>query len=348
MMTEKKYNSELGEIVHLTLMNANGASVVLSSLGAGIVEVNVPDRNGVMADVALGYSNPADYIGDGPACGKIPGRYANRIAGGCFYLDGKEYRLPINNGPNCNHGGDEGFHNRNWTVERYDDKSVTFSYLSKDGEAGFPGNLRVEARYVWTDGNSLKLILAATTDRPTVVNLTNHAYWNLKGHDSGSVLGQMLKLNATDYLPTDETLIPLGQLQPVTDTPMDFRAFKPIGKDIDADFPALRIGKGYDACWVVDGYAQNTVKTVAALKDEETGRILEIESDQPGVQVYTGNWLSGCPKNKSGRGYNDYDGVAIECQGFPNSPNTPSFPSAVLRPGETYKRHINFIFRTIK
>lgn len=347
MTKVEKFNSESGEIVHLTLTNSGGASVVLSSLGAGIIAVNVPDRNGVMADVALGYANPSDYIGDGPACGKIPGRYANRIASGRFSLDGHEYRLPINNGPNCNHGGEGGFHNRNWTVERYDDKSVTFSYLSKDGEAGFPGNLRVEARYLWTECNALKLILTATTDRPTVINLTNHAYWNLKGHDSGSALRQLLKLSAAHYLPTDETLIPLGQLEPVKDTPMDFRTFKPLGKDIDADFPALKIGKGYDACWVIDGYDGN-IKTIATLKDESTGRILEIESDQPGVQVYTGNWLSGCPANKSGRRYDDYDGVAIECQGFPNSPNTPTFPSTVLCPGETYKRHINFIFRTIK
>lgn len=347
MTKVEKYESESGEIVHLTLTNSSGASVKLSSLGAGIVEVNVPDRNGVLADVALGYANPADYIGDGPACGKIPGRYANRIARGRFTLDGNEYCLPVNNGPNCNHGGDEGFHNRNWNVERYDDHSVTFSYLSKDGEAGFPGNLRVEARYLWTDSNALKLILTATTDMPTVVNLTNHAYWNLKGHDCGSALSQLLKINASYYLPTDETLIPLGQLDPITDTPMDFRTFKSLGKDIEADFPALKIGRGYDACWVIDGYDGN-VKTIATLKDESTGRILEIESDQPGVQVYTGNWLSGCPVNKSGRSYDDYDGVAIECQGFPNSPNTPTFPSTVLRPGETYKRHINFIFRTIK
>lgn len=348
MITVKKYDTTSGEIVHLTLVNSSGASVVLSSLGAGIVEVNVPDRDGVMGDVALGYANPADYIGDGPACGKIPGRYANRIAKGKFSLDGNEYSLPINNGPNCNHGGNEGFHNQNWTVERTDNNGVTFAYMSKDGEAGFPGNLSVEARYIWTDNNELKLELTATTDAPTVVNLTNHAYWNLKGHNSGSVLDQLLKLNAACYLPTDETLIPTGQIAPTADTPMDFRAFKQIGKDINADFPALKIGKGYDACWVVDDYAENRVKTVATLKDEETGRLLEVESDQPGVQVYTGNWLSGCPRSKSEHDYNDYDGVAIECQGFPNSPNTPSFPSTVLRPGETYKRHINFIFRTIK
>lgn len=336
------------DIKLITLVNRSGASVVLTSIGAGIVEVNVPDKTGTIGDVALGYSNPEDYIGDGPACSKIPGRYANRIAKGLFSLDGVEYTLPINVGPNCNHGGDHGFHNRNWEVKEQTDDSVVFAYLSRDGEAGFPGNLHAEAKYVWTDDNELQLTLSATTDAPTVVNLTNHAYWNLNGHDSGSIFSQLLKLEADNYLPTDETLIPTGEIAPVEGTPMDFRSFKAIGKDIDADFPALKTGKGYDACWVVNDAEDGQLRKVATLMDETSGRILEVSSDQPGVQIYTGNWLSGCPKNKAGRGYNDYDGVAIECQGFPNSPNTPSFPTTVLRPGETYKRHINFTFKTIE
>lgn len=346
MITVEKISTNGGTATLLTLVNDSGASVVLSTIGAGIVSVKVPDSHGCIADVALGYKSPGDYIGDGPACGKIPGRYANRIAGGRFVLDGMEYRLPINNGPNCNHGGDEGFHNRHWNVKEYASDRVVFTYLSADGEAGFPGNLRVEAEYVWTDRNELKLTLTASTDKPTVVNLTNHAYWNLKGHDSGSVLEHSLKLEADRYLPTDETLIPTGELVPVAGTPMDFRTSKAIGRDIEADFPALKIGKGYDACWVVNGFAEGDVRKVATLSDEVTGRILVIESDQPGVQVYTGNWLSGCPGNKAGRGYDDYDGVAVECQAFPDSPHHPEFPSTVLRPGEKYIRHINFIFKT--
>lgn len=346
MIKVTKSESKSGDIVRLTLTNASGASVVLSTVGAGIVEVNVPDRDGRLADVTLGYADPTAYFGDGPAAGKIPGRYANRIALGRFRLGDREYQLPVNNGPNCNHGGDNGYHNRNWEVKSYTDNSVTFVLHSPDGDAGFPGNLTAEARYVWTDSNELRLTLTATTDAPTVVNLTNHAYWNLAGHNSGSVLGHELKLNATRYLPTDETLIPTGELASVAGTPMDFRSFKAIGRDIRADFPALRIGKGYDACWAVDSYTPDTVRTVASLRDAASGRILEVESDQPGVQVYTGNWLSGCPANKAGRSYDDYDGVAIECQGFPDSPNKPEFPSAVLLPGQTYKRHINFIFRT--
>lgn len=346
MITTERYTSAKGVITLFTIVNESGASVVLSTFGAGIVGVNVPDRAGKLADVALGYASPDDYIADGPACGKIPGRYANRIAAGRFLLNGREYKLPINNGPNCNHGGNDGFHNRNWEVKETTSNSVTFSYLSKDLEAGFPGNLRAEAKYVWTDSNELQLTLKATTDAPTVVNLTNHAYWNLKGHDSGSVLDHLLRIEADKYLPTDETLIPTGELAPVEGTPMDFREFKAIGKDIKADFPALKIGKGYDACWVVRDYSQGVMRTVATLLDETSGRVLEIKSDQPGAQVYTGNWLSGCPTNKNGRGYDDYDGVAIECQNFPNSPNTPEFPSSVLCPGEEYLRHISFIFKT--
>jgi len=347
MITTKEFLSPEGAITHLRLVNDSGASVVLSSFGAGIVEVNVPDKNSVIADVALGYADPLDYIGDGPACGKIPGRYANRIANGRFTLDGTEHRLPINLPPNCNHGSDNGFHNRNWKVKEIADDSVTFCYLSKDGEAGFPGNLQVEAKYEWTDKNELKLTLSATTDAPTVVNLTNHAYWNLRGHDSGSALDHMLKLEADYYLPTDETLIPTGELASVAGTPMDFRCFKAVGRDMEEDFPALKIGKGYDACWAVNGYVEGKTKKIATLSDETSGRILEVESDQPGVQIYGGNWLSGCPLNKSRRGYDDYDGVAIECQNFPDSPNKPNFPSSVLRPGEEYVRHINFIFKTL-
>lgn len=347
MAVLRKFPSESGEITHLTLTNASGASVVLSTVGAGIVEVNVPDSKGRLADVTLGYADPAAYMGDGPACGKVPGRYANRIAMGRFTLDGKVYSLPVNNGPNCNHGGDHGFHNRNWTLKEHGADSAVFSYLSADGEAGFPGNLTVEARYVWTDANELRLTLKATTDAPTVVNLTNHAYWNLAGHDSGTVLGHELWLAAARYLPTDETLIPTGELDPVDATPMDFRSFKAIGRDIGADFPALKIGRGYDACWAVDGYVPGEVRTVATLRHAASGRVLEVRSDHPGVQIYTGNWLSGCPANKAGRAYDDYDGVAIECQGFPNSPNTPAFPSTVLRPGETYLRRIDFIFKIL-
>lgn len=346
-MTRTSVPSPAGEIDMLTLTNALGASVTLCSVGAGVAAVNVPDANGVLADVALGYANPADYLGDGPCAGKVPGRYANRIARGTFALDGKEYHLPINNGPNCNHGGPDGFHNHIWKVEKAEVNSVTFCYVSADGEAGFPGKLTARATYVWTDDNTLELTLTATTDAPTVVNLTNHSYWNLAGHNAGSVLGHKLQLMASRYLPTDNTLIPEGVLVDVEGSPMDFTQPKEIGRDIKVPFPALIYGKGYDNCWAIDGYEAGKMHTAAVLTDENSGRRLTVSTDQPGVQVYAGNWLSGCPANKAGRSYDDYDGVAIECQDFPNSPNTPAFPCTVLRPDETYCRHISFKFDTL-
>ena len=331
----------------IKLTNDRGASVVLSNLGAGIVEVNVPDRNGKIEDVCLGYSNPDDYLHDGPCAGKIPGRYANRIAKGHLSIGGKHYQLEINNGPNALHGGTNGFQNRIWTVESISGNKVVFSYESKDGEAEYPGNLSVKASYYWTEDNELKLTLEASTDAQTVVNLTNHAYWNLSGHDAGSVLGETLRMYASKYLPTDDTLIPTGEILDVTGTPMDFSEEKALGKDIDADYPALKYGKGYDNCWVIDNHIPGIVTTAAELTDASTGRKLTVSTDQPGIQVYTGNWLAGSPLNKSGRGYNDYDGVAIECQDFPDAPNHSSFPSTRLNPGEKYLRHINFKFTTL-
>ncbi len=332
-----------GDITLLTIVNASGASVTLSTLGAGIVSVNVPDREGRMADVVLGYADPADYMADGPCAGKIPGRYANRIAKGRFSVGGREYQLAINNGPNALHGGPTGFQNRLWTVEKAEGDTVEFSYTSSDGEEGYPGQLKVTATYRWNDANELSLDLRAVTDSETVVNLTNHAYFNLGGHDSGSVLAHELWLGASRYLPTDDTLIPLGELSPVGGTPMDFTVAKPLGRDIKADFPALNYGKGYDNCFVIDG-ADGTLRDVARLTDPVSGRTLTVATTQPGVQVYTGNWLAGSPANKAGRSYDDYDGVAIECQNFPDAPNRPGFPPAVLRPGEEYHQTIVFRF----
>lgn len=332
-----------GDITLLTIVNASGASVTLSTLGAGIVSVNVPDREGRIADVVLGYADPADYMADGPCAGKIPGRYANRIAKGRFTVGGREYQLAINNGPNALHGGPTGFQNRLWTVEKAEGDTVVFSYTSADGEEGYPGQLKATATYRWNDANELSLDLRAITDAETVVNLTNHAYFNLGGHDSGSVLAHELWLGASRYLPTDDTLIPLGELAPVGGTPMDFTAAKPLGRDIKADFPALNYGKGYDNCFVIDG-ADGTLRDVARLTDPVSGRTLTVATTQPGVQVYTGNWLAGSPANKAGRSYHDYDGVAIECQNFPDAPNRPGFPTAVLRPGEEYHQTIIFRF----
>ena len=362
---------------------------MLSERGAGIVSVVVPDRNGVMGDVVLGYKDEESYLNDGPCMGKIPGRYANRIADGRFCLDGKWFDLVKNHPEYQLHGGPDGFANRLWKVLRSSERQVLFALDSPDGDQGYPGNMHVEALYSWEDDNSLRLELTATTDAPTVINLTNHTYWNLDGEDSGSIFGHNLRLNASRWLITDASLVPTGEIASVNGTPMDFRKGKPIGQDIKADFPALKYGKGYDNCWIIDGTpvseevpksgdisgsgkipapvgaygaGEAPASAVTAVEDaprlEETvmqglkpaaelssavsGRRLEVWTDQPAAQVYTGNWLEGSPVSKSGRSYHDYDGVAIECQDLPDAPNHPAFPSTELRPGQTYRRTIIF------
>lgn len=338
-ITTRRYPSPLGEIVTYRIVNSKGASVVLSSLGAGILEINVPNKMGKIENVALGYARPTDYIDDGPCMGKIPGRYANRIAAGRLSIDGNEYSLAVNNGPNHLHGGPTGFQNRIWDSCITPD-GVRFTYISADGEEGYPGKLTVTADYRWTDRCKLVLELKATTDRDTIVNLTNHTYFNLRGADSGNALDHKLRINASRYLVTDEDLTPTGELAAVAGTPMDFRKLRAVGSRIRSNFPALVYGKGYDNCWALDG------EEAVVLKEGISGRKLSIRTDQPGVQVYTGNWLTGCPVNRSGQRYIDYDGIAIEAQGFPDAPNHPSFPSQLLRPGEEYRRYISFTFST--
>ncbi len=335
------------EIKKYKLTASDGAYVELSSLGAGIVSIVVPDRDGVLADVVLGYPDAESYFGDGPCAGKCPGRYGNRIAKGHFTLDGKTYTLPINNGPNHLHGGPDGFQNKVWESRQLGDNAVEFMYFSEDGEAGYPGNLKVTARYEWGDDHALKLTFTAVTDAPTVLNLTNHAYFNLSGFKE-NVLGHELCLAASEYLPTDDTLIPLGDSEPVAGTPMDFVNPKPIGRDIKADFPALNYGKGYDNCFVLDDYNPGQLERAALLFCPSTGRELTVFTTQPGVQIYTGNWLDGCPAGKNGITYHDYDAVAIECQHFPDSPNQPDYPSTVLRPGEVFNEAIVFEFSVRK
>ncbi|MDE6488207.1 MAG: galactose mutarotase [Paramuribaculum sp.] len=346
MKIEKKVCATThGDVTLYTLTNSSGSRVVLSSLGAGIVSVEVPDSEGNLANVALGYADPADYMADGPCAGKIPGRYANRIAGGKLRVEGRDYQLAVNNGPNALHGGPTGFHNRIWD-SRTEGDSVVFYRTSPDGEENYPGTVNVTAVYSWSDDHILKLELIAGTDAPTVVNLTNHAYWNLEGENSGSVLGHKLYLTASRYLPTDESLIPTGEVASVKGTPMDFTVAKTLGEDIEKQFQALEYGKGYDNCWLVDDYVKGARKTVAVLEAPKSGRVLEVATTQPAVQIYTGNWLAGSPKNPEGRSYDDYDGVAIECQGLPDAPNHPDFHTQQLYPGEDYFELIEFKFTT--
>lgn len=340
-----------GDITLYTLVNSQGAKVVLSTLGAGIVSIVVPDKNGAMADVVLGYANPADYMADGPCAGKTPGRYANRIGRGHLEVDGRTYQLAINNGPNALHGGPTGFQNRIWDAATVGDDTVEFTYTSADGEENYPGKLTAKVTYRWDDENGLAIAYEAETDAPTVVNLTNHAYFNLAGHNSGSVLNHMLQMNCSKWLPTDENLCPTGEIAPVEGTPLDFRTVKPLGRDMlkadgtVSDFPAMQYGKGYDNCFVIDEYQPGLLAEAATLTDPVSGRSLQVFTDQPGAQVYAGCWLAGCPEGKDGAVYRDYDGVAIECQGFPDAPNKPGFPSQLLLPGEVYRRNIIFRFK---
>lgn len=323
------------------ITNASGASVTLCNIGAGIVSVVVPDRKGKMGDVVLGYAKPESYFGDGPCMGKCPGRYANRIARGHFTLDGAEYTLPVNNGPNHLHGGPEGFHNQVWESRKHKG-GVEFKYVSADGEQGYPGNLVCVVRYDWTEDNELRITFTAKADKKTHVNLTNHAYFNLNG--SGLVTRHFLKLNASQYLPTDPDLVPLGELEPVVGTPMNFIRPKTLGHDLKADFPALNYGKGYDACWVLDDYMPGQLQEAARLWSNVSGRTLTVYTTQPGIQVYTGNWLDGSPLGKHRRVLKDYAGVALECQHFPDSPNRPEYPSTVLEPGKTFGEAIIYAF----
>lgn len=331
------------EIYLYTLTNSKGSYVKLCNVGAAMVAVAVPDKDGKIEDVIIGYDDPLSYFGDGPCSGKCPGRYANRIAKGHFTLDGKDYSLPINNACNHLHGGPEGFQNQVWD-SRIEGDAVEFMYFSADGEQGYPGNLKVVAHYQWDDDDSLKLTFTARTDAPTVVNLTNHVYFNLNGEGNGNIREHILQLNASEYLPTDDTLIPVGDSEPVAGTPMDFTVPKALGKDIEADFPAIKFGKGYDNCYAIDGWEEGQLNSCATLYSPKSGRSLEVLTTQPGVQIYTGNYLEGCPAGKNGHIYHDYDAVAIECQHYPDSPNHPDYPSTVLRPGQSLEQAIIWSF----
>ena len=345
-ISRKTYTCAKGKIEVYRLENSRGAWVELSSLGAGIMSVGVPDREGRIENVALGYANPSDYLYDGPCMGKTAGRYANRIAEGKLRIAGKDYQLATNCGPHHLHGGPEGFQNQLWQ-SREIESGVEFTLHSPAGDENYPGAMDVKLSYTWDDECRLTLSFEATADAETVVNLTNHTYWNLRGAESGEALLQEVRMKAGRWLPTDPTLVPLGELAGVEGTPMDFREWKPVGKEIAEEFPALKYGKGYDNCWVIDGAEPGRpVENAVELRDKGSGRVLAIDSDQPGVQLYTGNWLKGSPRGRAGREFEDYDGVAIEMQGFPDAPNKPQFPSQILRPGEVYKRKIVYRFMT--
>ncbi len=330
-------------IILYTMRNERGSEVQLCNIGASIVGVKFADRNGNIDDVALGYKDPLSYIGDGAASGKSVGRVAGRIARGQMTIDGVEYRLEVNNGPNHLHGGSKGFANRYWEG-RVETNRVVFSYVSEDMEQGYPGELVVEAIYDFDDEDNLEITYLAKSSKNTVCNLTNHLYWNLHGEGSGkTILDHELKLNSSEVLEMDTVQIPTGKLLAVKGTALDFTEGRIFGDDIDSEFNNIRTFRGYDHCFKVDGWQKNILGEVGELRCEATGRKVTVLSSQPAAVLYTGNWLAGgCPKTKSDKYYDDYAGVAIECQAFSDAVHHPNFPTIELHAGELYCNKIVF------
>lgn len=318
-------------VERITLTNRNGAIARIITWGANLTELHMPDRDGKVADVTLGFDEPERWLKPHPFFGCIAGRYANRIAKGQFTLDGKTYQLATNNSPNHLHGGKVGFDKKNWRVEAAGENAARFRYTSPDGEEGYPGKLEVSLTYTLTDDNGLRLDYEATTDAPTIVNLTNHAYFNLGS--SSDVLAHELKINADRYTAVDATSIPTGQ-SPEVDKTMDFREAKPIGRDIAGmkDAP----GGGFDHNFVIRGWKAGQLTEAAELRDPSSGRVMKVLTTEPGIQAYTGNYLDAV-KGRGGKSYNRFAGLCLETQHFPDSPNQPSFPTTVLRPGEKYQ-----------
>lgn len=330
--------TEEGEVVVVyTMKSASGAYVKLCNIGASVLEVGVPDRDGRIENVALRHADFADYFCDSAALGKTVGRYANRIARGRFEIDGTEYKLARNNNGNHLHGGLRGFADKLWDC-RTEVNRVIFMLVSPDGDEGYPGQVVMEVVYDWSDDNELEITYHAKTDKPTIINLTNHSYFNLAGAGRGDILSHTLQLDASRYLPTDRNQIPTGELSDVAGTPFDFREPKAIGRDVESDDPQMVIGAGYDHCWAIDDWTSGSLIRVGMLCDPASGRSLEISTTQPGVQIYTGNWLDGATD------YPNRGGVAIECQLFPDSPNKPNFPTAILRPDDIYIQRIVYKF----
>jgi aldose 1-epimerase len=331
-----------GESVdRVTLRNPAGIELDIITYGATITRLLTPDRDGESADIVLGHHHLQSYLMGTPYFGAIVGRYGNRIASGRFTLEGTEHVLAVNNGPNHLHGGLIGFDKVVWTAEPYSNETeagVVLSYVSQDGEEGYPGKLSVQVTYALTAGGDLRIDYEATTDAPTIVNLTHHGYWNLAGHGAGNILDHELTLQAGHFTPVDETLIPTGELRPVEDTPFDFREPTAIGARIEADDEQLVFGGGYDHNFVLDGWnGDGALRSAAVLHDPVSGRKMEVLTTEPGIQFYSGNFLDGSDLGKEGVVYEPRTGLCLETQHFPNSPNQPDFPSTVLRPGETYR-----------
>ncbi len=332
----------------VTLRNAGGMEAVVLSFGATLQALRVPDRHGHFADVTPGFASIDGYLARHPYFGSTVGRVANRIAGGRFRLDGRDYQLPVNNGPNSLHGGTHGFDRVNWRIIEAQEilqASVTFAMESPDGDQGYPGRLAVKAAWRLREDNCLCVTYTAECDAPTIVNLTNHAYWNLCGEGSGSAIEHWLMIAADAYLPTDATAIPTGERRPVAGTVFDFQDARPIGAHIgDASDEQIRIGRGYDHSWIVGNGVTEDARPIARLSDPVSGRTMELRSNQPGLQFYSGNFLDGRLVGKAGHAYRKRDAVALEPQAFPDTPNQPDLGSIRLDPGQIYRHAIEWHF----
>ena len=329
-----------------TLTNRNGIEARITNYGGIVVGLKTPDRNGRMADIVLGFDNVDGYQANpGPFFGALIGRYANRIAHARFSLDGKAYNLEKNDGQNTLHGGSHGFDKQVWTAKELPDGGLELTYHSKDGEEGYPGSLTAVVTYHLTDANELRIDYKATTDKDTVINLTNHSYFNLKGAGSGDILGHLVTLQADRFTPVDAGLIPTGELRSVAGTPFDFRTPTAVGARINQSDEQLKLGHGYDHNWVINRTGAGLV-LAARVEEPTSGRVLEVRTTQPGIQFYTGNFLDGSIHGKGGAAYGQRNGLCLETQHFPDSPNQPKFPSAELKPGQEYQSTTVFRFST--
>jgi aldose 1-epimerase len=332
-----------------TLTNKNGMKVEVINYGGIITSLTAPDKNGKYQDVVLGFTKPEDYFNGNPYFfGALIGRYGNRIANAKFTLEGKTYELDKNDGPNSLHGGKEGFDTKIWTVKPVKDAqfpTLKLTYVSADGEEGFPGKLTATVLYTLTDDNALEISYEATTDKATVVNMTQHSYFNLSGNFTQPVTDHELQLKAEKFLPVNSTIIPTGEEKSVKGTPFDFTVSKPIGKDINSDDEQIRLGQGYDHNWILEGKG---LRTIAKVYHPATGRVMEVMTDQPGVQFYSGNFLDGKYETKTGGKYEKRNGFCLETQHYPDSPNQKAFPSTELKPGQKYQTKTIYKFSVKK
>ncbi|HJT01093.1 MAG TPA: aldose epimerase family protein [Terriglobales bacterium] len=344
-MTSKPFGTTRDRQARLyTLAGKNGLQADITDYGGAIVSLQVPDRGGKLADVVLGYDSLKGYETDKPYLGAIIGRFANRIAHGRFTLHGVTYTLPRNNGENSLHGGTTGFNKRLWTAREISGNVLELTYLSPDGEEGYPGNLSARVVYTLTDQNELKIEYSASTDKNTIVNLTNHSYFNLAGQGEGDILGHEVTIHARFFTPVNASLIPTGEIRSAQGTPLDFTRRTAVGARISADDEQLKLAGGYDHNWIPDREGDRALVLVAEVYEPRSGRVLQVLTTQPGIQFYSGNFLDGSARGKGGKVYNRRYGLCLETQAYPNAPNHPNFPSAELQAGHQYRETTIFKF----